>query len=72
MTTALKSIPLSRAAQALGVAWPKAWAMMLKGELRAEQIGGRWFVDPDSLASAQAARSEGAAGDRSAATESVA
>ncbi len=55
----IKSVPLSRAAQVLGLAWPKAWALVHTGELQAEQIGGRWYVNADSLVSAKAARSSG-------------
>lgn len=42
-------LPLSAAAQRLGVSWQRAWRMVLTGELVGRQVAGRWLVDEASI-----------------------
>ena len=43
------SVSLPSAAQALGLSWIQAWRLVLTGELKGTQIGGRWQIERESL-----------------------
>jgi hypothetical protein len=43
-------VPLTEAAQKLGISWQRAWRLVLTGRLTGRKIGGRWFVTTESLA----------------------
>lgn len=49
-------VPLSQALPELGVTRSKGYDLVLSGRLRGELVGGRWFVDPVSVADELARR----------------
>jgi hypothetical protein len=44
-----ETIPLPLAAQRLGTGWGTAYRLVLSGQIRGEQRGGRWQVETASL-----------------------
>jgi predicted site-specific integrase-resolvase len=58
-------LPLSRAAQRLGVSWGAAWRLLHVGELVGTQHeNGRWYVTEASVSGVLAARQQSGAGGR--------
>ncbi len=47
--SATARVPLSVAAQRLGLTWHATWARLLRGALTGERVGGRWEVDESSI-----------------------
>lgn len=45
----VEEVPLSAAAQRLGISWQRAWRMVLTGELVGRQVAGRWLVDEATI-----------------------
>jgi hypothetical protein len=43
------SLPLPLTAQRLGTGWGTAYRLLLSGELRGQQEGGRWMVETSSI-----------------------
>ncbi len=43
------AVPLTVAAQRLGISWPRAWRLVLTGALAGFKRDGRWFVAAASL-----------------------
>ncbi|MHC4089801.1 MAG: hypothetical protein ACYSVY_05910 [Planctomycetota bacterium] len=42
-------VPLSIAAQRLGLSWERAWRLVLQGRIRGRKVSGRWMVSwPDT------------------------
>jgi hypothetical protein len=42
-------IPLTEAAQRIGISWERAWRLLLQGVLRGEKRSGRWFVSENTV-----------------------
>lgn len=42
-------VGLAVAAQRLRMPWASCWRLVLKGELQARKVGGRWLVDEIDL-----------------------
>ena len=42
-------IPLADAAMRMGISWERAWRLLLRGVLRGEKRGGRWFVSETTV-----------------------
>lgn len=42
-------IPLTEAAQRIGISWERAWRLLLQGVLRGEKRSGRWFVSESTV-----------------------
>ena len=42
-------IPLADAAMRMGISWERAWRLLLRGVLRVEKRGGRWFVSETTV-----------------------
>jgi hypothetical protein len=59
LTNEQERVPLVVAAQRLGLTYRQALDAALTGRLRAERIGGRWWVSTESLS--QAAHEAGVA-----------
>jgi hypothetical protein len=47
--TEVELVPLVDAARRLRVSWARAWRLVLVGDLKARQVGGRWYVEEPSL-----------------------
>ena len=43
-------IPLTCAAQRLGISWHRAWRLVLTGTLEGRKVRGRWVVGRNSVA----------------------
>lgn len=56
MSDATGEMPLSLAAQTLGISWARAWRLVLSGELKGERREGRWWVRRASVQAYVAAK----------------
>lgn len=55
---AIEELPLSIAAQRLGLSWSQTWRLVLIDRLPARRIGGRWLVSGDGLMALEAVRKQ--------------
>lgn len=54
----LPLVPLSLAAQRLGVSWASAWRLVLTGRLTGRKVRGRWMLTESSLSRVSAQLSD--------------
>lgn len=44
------TLSLPEVCRILGLSWPQAWRLVLRGELQGQQVRGRWLVQAASVA----------------------
>jgi hypothetical protein len=49
----MESVPITVAAQRLGMSWERVWRRVLNGDLHGEKVGNRWLVSTASLDAAE-------------------